>query len=501
MEGRAHPAAGRARAADDVEDEEESLDEEGSSFEEMSDEEPPAKRPAQSIKPGSAHTSAPAPAGFAAVLSMGATKSVSALDIRDIETYPCSRCPLHFPDPDTLEQHMASHAKAFKCDFCSKRFRCASHLKRHIRMHTGERPYGCRHCPKQYTSMTSLLRHMIAAHRDYPYTCHICAATYVLERALRDHLQSVHKVQCKLANGHTRAMCTSIINSKIEAITASRAKHQQQQPQAQSSSDATAAPAPASHSSAGSSPNHHAPSPVGSAGRVSPAKATPTKPSPKHIDAPAAVKVEPGYSASAAAPNGMATLASMPALSAASSLPGPAGMAPGWMAMGSAAGVPALAPAAGSGSSVRSAPSSDPASAVSRALQQQISQQQQQISQQQMAAQQMAAQQMAMMAYMQAMGGSGMSPFMGAMAGMGGAPNMMAGMVPGMMSGATNPLQVAAMQQMYMQQMAMLQHMAMAAGAQPGFGSAGDLPPMMRPDGNLAMPQSSVPSTKISPTA
>ena len=38
--------------------------------------------------------------------------------------------------------------KPFHCDQCGKPFLYSAHLKRHMVVHTGERPYGCRICNK-----------------------------------------------------------------------------------------------------------------------------------------------------------------------------------------------------------------------------------------------------------------------------------------------------------------------------------------------------------------
>ena len=62
-----------------------------------------------------------------------------------------------------IDRKFAMKAKN-KCKFCHRSFVSSNDLKRHIRVHTGDRPFQCTECPKAYTRNDHLKRHMKQKH-------------------------------------------------------------------------------------------------------------------------------------------------------------------------------------------------------------------------------------------------------------------------------------------------------------------------------------------------
>lgn len=55
----------------------------------------------------------------------------------------------------------ANRRKSFVCTFCSRTFGSSSNLKRHVMIHTGEKPFSCLECNRPFREMSTLKKHLI----------------------------------------------------------------------------------------------------------------------------------------------------------------------------------------------------------------------------------------------------------------------------------------------------------------------------------------------------
>uniref|UniRef100_A0A8C5LF47 Zinc finger protein 740 n=2 Tax=Jaculus jaculus TaxID=51337 RepID=A0A8C5LF47_JACJA len=77
------------------------------------------------------------------------------------KNFICEHCFGAFRSSYHLKRHILIHTgeKPFECDICDMRFIQKYHLERHKRVHSGEKPYQCERCHQCFSRTDRLLRH------------------------------------------------------------------------------------------------------------------------------------------------------------------------------------------------------------------------------------------------------------------------------------------------------------------------------------------------------
>ncbi|WP_163370838.1 C2H2-type zinc finger protein [Endozoicomonas acroporae] len=103
--------------------------------------------------------------------------SKAALPLEKRKTHRClvDGCGKAFTSNNHLKRHLRIHTgeRPFKCDRCINSFTQKCDLKRHIRTHTGERPHECEICNKGFIRKANLVRHRNTHTRKRPHECEI----------------------------------------------------------------------------------------------------------------------------------------------------------------------------------------------------------------------------------------------------------------------------------------------------------------------------------------
>ena len=79
------------------------------------------------------------------------------------------------------EQEVSSECtkeRRFQCNVCERKFIRSTHLHRHMRIHTGDKPYSCEICRKRFSRSDHLQIHERSHYKRKIHSCCVCGSLY-----------------------------------------------------------------------------------------------------------------------------------------------------------------------------------------------------------------------------------------------------------------------------------------------------------------------------------
>ncbi|XP_065365344.1 zinc finger protein 808-like [Calliphora vicina] len=137
----------------------------------------------------------------------------------EIEFFKCPYCDDNFYSLDSLSLHInvKKHLqKRFVCEHCLKSFDRMTDLRRHVLIHTDERPFSCNVCHKSFKQINNLKRHKETMHandkfKSTKFSCTFCPKSFLHADILKRHMSRHDK-----KNDYPCSMCNKIFKSRYD---------------------------------------------------------------------------------------------------------------------------------------------------------------------------------------------------------------------------------------------------------------------------------------------
>ena len=111
-----------------------------------------------------------------------------------IESFVCHICEHKSVGKHSLKRHMRVHSneKPYKCELCDWASKWSGELSRHMSRHSGEKRFKCNVCDFRTASKSNLVAHMRKHTGEKPFACDKCDFRTARRFNLKKHMRKMH---------------------------------------------------------------------------------------------------------------------------------------------------------------------------------------------------------------------------------------------------------------------------------------------------------------------
>jgi len=136
--------------------------------------------------------------------------------------FACDMCEMQFVEKSKLKMHQRTHHTdlPFPCDACDLQFGDKTQLILHKQCHTADRLFSCDTCDRKFIQLGHLTDHMRTHTGERVFTCYICSKQFVKSNDLKRHVRKhtgERPYSCELCDKQFVTSCKLKAHTRIHS--------------------------------------------------------------------------------------------------------------------------------------------------------------------------------------------------------------------------------------------------------------------------------------------
>lgn len=117
----------------------------------------------------------------------------------DEKKFVCELCSKEVKTVYSLRRHMKIHSgqRPHVCDICDRSFIESGNLRKHIRMHRKEKKHQCNQCGFRFYERNKLMSHIKTHTGEKQFSCEVCSRAFTTPAQVQVHMKVVFRFRSR----------------------------------------------------------------------------------------------------------------------------------------------------------------------------------------------------------------------------------------------------------------------------------------------------------------